>query len=128
MRKCDHHHHHHHHLHHQVQPGLEAVHEKARQLERSQLQPRALTIGTSPEATEEDAGQLLGEPGATASWLAHVEEVDILRIKFTGGLAAQVCVHCAVGILLACVAGLSSHPGVLRLCGHQIQARCAWGH
>ena len=65
---------------------------RAQQLERSQLQPKALTISMSG-ATEEDVGQLLREPGATASWLASVEEVDILRIKFTGGLAAQVRVH-----------------------------------
>ena len=67
--------------------------EKAQQLERSQLQPKALAISTSPEATEEGLTQLLGEPGATASWLSNVEEVDIVDCKFTGGLAAQVRMH-----------------------------------
>ena len=115
--------------HHQVEPGLEAVHEKAQELERSQLQPKALRISTqefdpvymcttpspttTPEATEEDLTQLLGEPGATASWLAHVEEVVIERcrhfkgFKFTGGLAAQVRGHSSLTYSAALVPALA---------------------
>ena len=106
------------HHHHQVQPGLEAVQEKARQLERSQLQPKELRIRAD---MDEDLTQLLREPGATASWLANVEEVCIspfTSFKFTGGLAGQVCAVCTFVFLLH----LYQH------CGPPSVPVCASGH